>query len=102
MNFLQHARSRWKEFACRKPGERFQHFHEEQGRTAHPWTRPLYVGAAIVTFVVGIILVFIPGPAVVFFAATAALLAAQSSWIARHLDRAELQIRAWLHRSRSA
>lgn len=60
--------------------------------------RPVYLALAAVSFVVGVVLAFVPGPAVVFFALTAALLAAQSTWIARHLDAGEMWLRRVLHR----
>jgi len=49
--------------------------------------------AAVVSLAVGIVLAFIPGPAVLFFALSAALLGAQSRWVARRLDAAETAAR---------
>ena len=60
--------------------------------------RAAYAGAAVVSLAVGVVLAFVPGPAVVFFALTAALLAAQSAWLARRLDAAEIWVRHVLHR----
>jgi fatty acid desaturase len=96
---VHNLRKRWDEFRSAEPGMRFQRFHDEQGRRrSPPWIRALYIAMAAVSFVVGVVLAFIPGPAVVFFALTAALLAAQSEWIARRLDAAELWLRRRLHR----
>lgn len=56
---------------------------------------------AALFLVVGIILVFIPGPAVVFFALAGAMLAAESRPVARFLDWSELRIRSgvgWVRR----
>ena len=50
--------------------------------------------AAASCFAVGVVLAFIPGPAVVFFGLTAALSATQSRWVAERLDHAELYLRA--------
>ena len=47
-----------------------------------------YVGTAIALIPVGVLFAFIPGPAVLFFALSAALFATQSLWLARRLDRA--------------
>ena len=67
----------------------------------------LYLAGAIASFAVGVVLVFIPGPAFVFFILSAALLATQSQWVARRLDDLELKIRnaatqarAWWRRTR--
>ena len=86
-------RARWDEFRRAKPGTRFQRFHDEQRGRQRPWIRAAYIGAAVASLAIGIVLVFIPGPAVVFFALTAALLAAQSASLARRLDSAEVWLR---------
>ena len=78
-----------------EPGQRFQTFHgEQQGRP--PVVKAALLGAAIACFAVGVVLVLIPGPAILFFAFGAALLAVQSFWVARMLDATELQIRKTL------
>ena len=79
-----------------QPGERFTEFHRRMRRDSPSWMRPLYVGAALVSFVVGVVLAFIPGPAILFFALAAALMATQSRWLAAELDRAEVKTREWL------
>lgn len=42
---------------------------------------------------IGLVLTFIPGPAILFFLLAAGLLSAQSRWMARELDHAELKLR---------
>jgi hypothetical protein len=55
--------------------------------------RPIF---ALLAFAVGVVLAFIPGPAVVFFGIAAALLASESMTVARALDRVEVWLRgAW-------
>jgi hypothetical protein len=83
-----------------EPGSRFQAFREKQQELSPAWTRPLYLVGAFLSFAVGVVLVFIPGPAVVFFALTGALLATQSSWVARKLDAAEVSGRRLFKRLR--
>jgi hypothetical protein len=46
-----------------------------------------------VAFALGVVLAFIPGPAVLFFALAAVLVATQSRWLAERLDRAEVKLR---------
>jgi hypothetical protein len=91
-------RQRWGEFRRAEPGTRFQRFYDEQKSHQRAWTRVVYLVLAFVSFAVGVVLVFIPGPAVVFFALTATLLAGQSPWCARRLDTAEIWLRHALHR----
>jgi hypothetical protein len=88
-------RAKWRAFEALPVGERFERFYCEQQKTSR-WVKFAYLLAALVSFVVGVILAFIPGPAVVFFALTAALLATQSRKVAHALDRAEVKGRAWL------
>ena len=86
-------RTQWHELKNAKAGERFQAFHDKQQENMPRWARPLYLGGAIVSLAVGVVLAFIPGPAVLFFALAAGLLAAQSAWLAKRLDRAEVGAR---------
>ncbi|HEX6275604.1 MAG TPA: hypothetical protein VFZ53_21330 [Polyangiaceae bacterium] len=89
-----------------EPGERFGAFHREQKH------KPLgvkiaFFALAFVSFAVGVVLAFIPGPAVLFFALTGALLSTQSRFVAETLDKGEVwarkvfaSIRAWWRRKR--
>jgi len=58
------------------------------------WARALTLLGVVVCLVIGVILAFIPGPAVLFFALAAALTATQSRWLACKLDRAEIYVHA--------
>ena len=79
-----------------QPGGRFKEFHLRMRREGPGWLRPLYLGAALAAFVIGVVLAFIPGPAILFFALAAALAATQSIWLATQLDHAEVKVREWL------
>jgi uncharacterized membrane protein SirB2 len=84
----------WQELRGTRAGRRFQAFYETHAAHRMGWARCLTFFAALVTFAIGVVLAFIPGPAVVFFALTAALLSTQSRWLARKLDRSELYVHA--------
>jgi hypothetical protein len=90
-------RQRWAELKASQPGERFQAaYHRQkradQGRSAAArWVRPIL---ALLSFAIGVVLAFIPGPAVLFFALSATLLATQSLRVARGLDQTEVWLRA--------
>jgi hypothetical protein len=109
---LTHSKATWKELKAAPAGHRFEmHYHRERGRRGKgsPLRTGLTWAGAIVAFGVGVVLVFIPGPAVVFFALAAALLATQSLRVARALDWIELEgravaraLRRWYHRRSSA
>lgn len=92
---LSHMKARWSELKHFAPGERFEKFHEAQ-QDRPRWVHIAYMAAAIALLPIGVLFAFIPGPAVLFFALSAALFATQSLWLARRFDRAELSLRhAW-------
>jgi hypothetical protein len=81
-------------------GRRFRNFHRAHAERCSGWARVGLVLAAVVSFVIGVVLAFIPGPAVVFFALTCALLAVLSPWAARRFDVFELYVRRYGRRFR--
>jgi hypothetical protein len=96
----------WTALKKHEPGTRFEAFHREQKRKP-VWVKVLFSGLALVAFAVGVVLAFIPGPAVLFFALSGALLSTQSRWVARALDKGEVwarktlaSLRAWWRRKR--
>jgi hypothetical protein len=95
LNKLKHQ---WTQLRRYPPGQRFRRRFEAQRQKAPDgagWRRRLLLfGAIALCFVIGVVLMFMPGPAVLFFALAAALLAEESRWVARGLDRLELRIRA--------
>jgi hypothetical protein len=74
------------------PGERFQTLHREQ-KDRPPAVKAAFLGFAVLCLAAGVVLMFIPGPAVLFFALAGALLATQSRHVARWLDWGELRAR---------
>ena len=81
-------------------GRRFRNFHGAYAEHCSGWARFSLVVAAVVSFLIGVVLAFIPGPAVVFFALTCALLAVLSPWAARRFDVIELYARRHYRRFR--
>ena len=73
-----------------EPGERFlQCYQRHQAREA-PWLKPLMFFAGVFSFVIGFVLAFIPGPAVMFFALSAALFACEYKPVANAFDKVEV------------
>jgi hypothetical protein len=87
---LKRAKLEWQDFKHWPAGRRFTLFYERHHRPGIHIGKVLVSFAAAVTFVIGVILAFIPGPAILFFAITAALVATQSRWVAGKLDRSEM------------
>jgi hypothetical protein len=91
---IRSARKHCHDLLAGRAGRRFQHFHNAHKAKRVGWARCLTWLAILVSLIVGVVLVFIPGPAVVFFAFAAALTSTQSLSLARKLDRSELYTRA--------
>jgi hypothetical protein len=70
-------------------GHRFIACYERHQAREAPWLKPILFFAAIFSLVIGVILAFIPGPAILFFAISAALLAAESRVVAAAFDNVE-------------
>lgn len=79
-----------------RPGERFkkQHKRAKENGLATGWGRVVCVVLSFVSLAIGIVLVFIPGPAFVFFLLSGVMLASQWRWVADLLDRGEIKGRA--------
>lgn len=93
-------KQRWQALTAGKPGRRFEHRYEaarearRDGSWGHRLTRLLRLLVALAAFAVGLVLAFIPGPAIVFFLLAGSLLAAESRGLARLLDWTEVRLRA--------
>jgi hypothetical protein len=93
-------RSEWRILRRAAPGRRFQESYAASRRHPDHGTfvrRAVRLGLAVIAMAIGVVLVFLPGPAVVFFALTGALLATESLTVARVLDWSELRLRAAVH-----
>ncbi len=92
-------KQQWSALKRSRPGHRFQDRHERiKNSSEHNGigARLVRLIVAAVSFVIGVVLVFIPGPAVVFFFISAGLLASESLRLARGLDVGEVWTRkAW-------
>lgn len=92
-------KNRWRALTKGEPGRRFENRYEA-ARAARPggsWRRQLIrlllLVVALGSIMVGMVLAFIPGPAVLFFLLAGTLLAAESRGLARLLDWGEVKLR---------
>jgi hypothetical protein len=93
---LDKLKAEWQELKRAPSGQRFVQCHERHQARDAPYLKPLLFFAAIFSFVVGVVLVFIPGPAILFFAISGALLAAESHAVASAFDKVETVLhRIW-------
>ena len=88
-------------------GRRFQDRYEaaREARKDGSWrrraVRVFRLLVALVAFVIGVFLMVLPGPAILFFLIAGGLLAAESIYVARLLDWSEVKLRAgwaWVQR----
>ena len=88
--------SEWKTLKRGRSGHRFEDRYDAHRRTKNRRTmlgRIARIGLAVVSIAVGILLMFIPGPAILFFLIAGGLLAAESREVARGLDWSEVRLR---------
>ena len=88
--------SEWKTLKRGRPGHRFEDRYVALRRTKNRRTligRIARLVLAVAALAVGIVLMFIPGPAILFFLLAGGLLAAESRGVARGLDWSEVRIR---------
>ncbi len=94
---LNSLKQHWIQLKRFPPGQRFCRRHDEQreaGRPArHILHRALVWGLAVVLLLIGIVLMFMPGPAILFFLLAGAVMAEESRTVARFLDWLELRLR---------
>jgi len=90
----------WRELQRGEPGRRFEDRWRRKGRSSAA-RKALALGTGTVVVALGLLLLPAPGPGTIVLALGAALLAEESRWVARALDRAELLLRSALRRLRT-
>jgi Flp pilus assembly protein TadB len=95
----------WEAFRRDRPGERFCNHERRLRRPDHAKLRRLALVSGPILVVVGVVLLFIPGPGLLFILLGLALLCGRWHWLARTLDRAEptarTRARRWQDRWRT-
>jgi hypothetical protein len=104
MHFFS-VRDYWRELRRGRPGERFMARYEHARAAVKqrgPAQRIVMFVLAFVFLAIGVVLTFIPGPAVLFFFLAGGLLATESRFVARFMDSTEVLLRRAVKRIRSA
>jgi uncharacterized protein (TIGR02611 family) len=100
---LRRLKLQWRDLKCGRPGTRFKQRWRthEQGRRSY-FAKPLYITAGLFIFLVGLVMLPAPGPGCIVVFIGAAMMAEESFWVARLLDRIELRgRRLWVSAVRS-
>ena len=95
-------KQQWHGLQRSQPGHRFQNRYasaQRQRDQVPTWRRILQLGISLVLAAAGVVFVFIPGPAILFFALAGAMLASESRTVARALDWTELRLRSGWRRA---
>lgn len=90
----------WHQFRADTPGERFSH-HYDRARQSSKAARIARLAIGVLLIAIGIALLFLPGPGLLVALFGAALLSAQSKWLAHALDRGEVWARRTWRRIRT-
>lgn len=100
MSMTSTLKREWSALKRGRPGHRFQTRFESAKKArktadlAHQAGRLVRLVMALAMIAIGVVLVFIPGPAILFFFVGGGLLASESRLIARFLDWSEVRGRA--------
>jgi hypothetical protein len=89
---IRHAKAVWHEFAAWPSGVRFRRFHRAYAERCTMGVKCALVFGALISFALGVVEAFMPGPAVLFFTITAGCVALLSPWVARRFDVIELRL----------
>ncbi len=87
---LGNLEKQWSDFKNAAPGRRFEKQHASHRGSSQT---VLFTGLGVLLLAGGIVLLFIPGPGLLLIAFGAGLIARQSLWLAKALDRLELSAR---------
>jgi len=87
---LENLKKEWREFREAEPGERFKAYHQRVKR-ASTGSRVARIALGLVLAAAGIVMLFVPGPGILFIVFGLACFGGESKWIAGGLDAGELR-----------
>lgn len=93
---VKSLKANWRALKASRPGRRFQDRYDRRKKSGQGSAlgRILNLVLALLLFSIGIVLMVIPGPAILFFFVSGSLLATESRFVAAGLDALELKLRA--------
>jgi len=87
-------------FVATPSGSRFRAYHERLEQRPNLMRTMLVVGLGLILLALGMIMLVLPGPGLLVAAIGLALIAGESMWVARLLDRLDLWLTGWWRRRR--
>lgn len=88
----------WQLFIHDQPGQRFVHHYRRSQLQRSAWKTVLRIGVGVLLTAGGVVLWVLPGPGWLFVIFGLAMFAGESRTLSALLDRAEVFVRAQLHR----
>jgi hypothetical protein len=98
---LRYIKRQVRQLKASPPGRRFQELHRRR-QNAGKFRTLLPIAAALAFIVVGVVLLFIPGPGTAVLVLGLALISQEFLSVAHALDRLELRVRKWRESRRAA
>lgn len=87
----------WEKIQDDEPGQRFERqYRRRQEAREHILNRLFFIGAGLVFMFIGLLMLFAPGPGIFFLFIGWGLIAQESLWLAKQLDKLELILRRWV------
>lgn len=106
MNMFEWLRAHFRAFLAARSGTRFRRQHRRRQAQPHLLRTILAVAGGLLLVLLGIVMLVTPGPGLLVIAIGAALIAGESRFIARALDRidfcANVHYKRWRHGRGSA
>jgi tellurite resistance protein TerC len=95
-------RQHWHAFRADPPGQRFQRrYSRRNAPRSGVWRKLLVIVAGFVVLAIGIVMLVLPGPGSLVMVLGAALIAEESLFASRLLDRCDLRIHGWIAKARA-
>jgi hypothetical protein len=98
---IQDLRRHYEELKAGPPGKRFQELHRRRA-TRGKSRKPILIAAAIALIAIGIALLVLPGPGLIFLVGGIGLIAQELLVVARALDALELRLRSWFGQAKAS
>ncbi|PIZ04466.1 MAG: hypothetical protein COY58_04115 [Gammaproteobacteria bacterium CG_4_10_14_0_8_um_filter_38_16] len=84
-------------FLKQAPGKRFQHYYHLINRRINHnvYIKVILIVVGLISFLIGFVLLFMPGPGMLFILMSAVLFCLSSRRLAKFFDKTEEKIRQW-------
>lgn len=94
---IKSLKNTWNKIQQDPPGKRFRRQYKRRQKARESIAnRILFIGLGLIFMVIGVVLLFAPGPGIFFVFVGWGLIAQESYWLAKLLDEFEVYLREWV------